>query len=414
MKKLISVLAAVVLLCGCSQDNVQVPDVSTNTAGGTYITEITEGTGVTASAYISENHENAATAESTGIIKDTEAITVTFAKREPVWTTAPVTSETEAATVLEENQLEYRDSQVAVLMEFTGAETLCHYPRAVAYPEYRETYYVLHSTFTVENLSHRSFDFIPQKMIIRGRQNETWSMMPITYTDTGLAASDKFYSIDLGENVTFDVDFVGERECIENACEIVYGYIVNCYPNNIDYEKCNNVTAAKGFDVTDRIAVKKAVRKALEITESAPLPDRLTPAQGEYLADTEKNSYCFTVEKLEDGEYIRVCLRLVSVTNDPEIFDPMCFRLEKTNGKLIHPLYYSFDLSLVENTPTLYYEKGECGFSEDIYGFPFRLYVGPDNKAEYVFYYSYDEGDEFCKFIYDGDNDSFEKDITIK
>lgn len=119
--------------------------------------------------------------------ESTESMTVTFAETEPSETSAPETSQTEATTVLKENQLEYRDKNIAVLMEFTGADSLLYYPHALALPSYSEDDYVLHSVFTVENLSKKSFDFIPQKMIIRGSNNNSpWDMLPVTENDEGL------------------------------------------------------------------------------------------------------------------------------------------------------------------------------------------------------------------------------------
>lgn len=377
MKRIIPIIALLALLCGCLQNEEQPTEAS---------------------------------AEETA----SESITVTFARTEPSETSAPAAPETEETTVLKENQLEYRDKNIAVLMEFTGVESLMYYPHALIYPEYRDTDYVLHSVFTVENLSETGFDFIAQKMIIRCGGNS--SMMPVTADDTGLVTSDKYYSIEPGENVTFNIDFVGDKESIERAEEILYAYVVNYNHNNFNYKELNNVTAAKDLDITERAAVKKAVRCALEITENAPPPFQFVPSDGDYTINTEKNSYCINVEKIRpDGyvcDYIRVDLQVRSLVG-AQVFEPNKFQLVRAGGKLIHPDDYSFDEALVSSPKpceTVIINGEEVIF----YDYPFNLYLHPDNTAEYSFYYSCNEDDEFYGFIYDGENDSFEKGIEVK
>ena len=375
MKRFFIIAAAVLLLCGCTKNEEQ--------PSGT--------TGVTA-----------------------ESVTVTFAETEPSETTAPVTEQTEAAAVLKDNQLEFKGKKINVLMEFTGAEPLHYYPNAINQQYYSSTDYILHARFTVTNTYRRSFDFIPQKILIRGsRYSSRWYMQPITESGTGLVASDKYYSLEPEESVTFDIDFIGPKDCIEYANEIVYAYELYFMYNNIKHDELNNVADANEFHMTNRTAIKKAVSSALDISNDVPLPFKLTPEEGEYLVNTDKNSYCFSVEKA--GRYIRVHLRLACLTGEPEIFQPLEFKLVQTENGVEcgrkFPKYLSFDPKLCENTPTLYYKSGENGFTEDIYDYVFDLYIRPDGTAEYSFYYSADEGEEFGKFIYEGENDSFEKEI---
>lgn len=377
MKRIFIIAAAALMLCGCTKNQEQPSE----------------------------------TAEVT-----TESVTVTFAETEPSETTAPVTEQTEVTIVLKDNQLEFKGKKINVLMEFTGAEPLHYYPNAINQQYYSSTDHILHARFTVTNTYRKSFDFIPQKILIRGsRYNSRWDMKPITESGTGLVASDKYYSLEPEESVTFDIDFIGPKDCIEYANEIVYAYEVIFTYNNVNYKELNNVDIAKEFHMTNRTAIKKAVSSALDISNDVPLPFKLTPEEGEYLVNTDKNSYCFSVEKA--GNYIKVHLRLACLTGEPEIFNPNGFKLVQMENGLEcgreHPLYFAFDLTLCESTPTLYYKSGENGFTEDIYGYPFDLYIRPDGTAEYSFYYSVEEGAEFGKFIYEGENDSFEKEIEL-
>lgn len=386
MKKRMLIIAAISILCGCS--------------------------------YKENSEQLTETVTSESITEMTESITVTFAETEPSETSSPEASQTEATTVLNENQLEYRDKKIAVLMEFTGAESLLYYPNALALQNYSENDYVLHSVFTVENLSKKSFDFIPQKMIIRGSNNNSrWYMLPVTENDTGLVASDKYYTVEPGENVSFEIDFIGERGCIEYAEEIVYGYELHFTVNNIDFTELNNVTAAEGLHLTKRSAIKKAVRNALEITESKPLPFQFVSSDGDYQLNTDKNSYCFTVEKVRpDGyvcDYIKVSLKVASLTGEPEVFEPNKFKLVRSDGKEKGVLHWSFDEALVR-TPKVHDEIKINGTSVTLYDYPFDLYIRPDGTAKYDMYFSCDDGEEYVSFIYDGENDQFEKEIEIK
>ncbi|MGN0636743.1 MAG: hypothetical protein ACI4J0_00090 [Huintestinicola sp.] len=386
MKKRLLIITALAFLCGCS--------------------------------YKENSEQLTETVTSESITEMTESMTVTFAETEPSETAAPETSQTEATTVLKENQLEYRDKNIAVLMEFTGAESLLYHPHALALPNYRDDDYVLHSVFTVENLSKKSFDFIPQKMIIRGSNNNSqWDMLPVTENDTGLTVSDKYYTVGPGESVSFEIDFVGERGCIEYAEEIVYGYIGNFSVNNIDYTELNNVTAAEGLHLTKRSAIKKAVSNALEITESKPLPFQFVPSDGDYQLNTEKNSYCFTAEKLRpDGyvcDYIKVSLKVAALTGEPEVFEPNKFMLVRSDGKTKHVLDWGFDEALV-SIPKVQKVIKVNGVPVTLYEYPFDLYLRPDGTAEYDMYFDINDGEEYVKFVYDGENDSFEKEIEVK
>lgn len=347
-----------------------------------------------------------------------ESITVTFAQTEPSETSVPETSQTEVTTVLNDNQIEYRDESIAVLIEFTGAESLIYYPHALAKQEYQENDYVLHSVFTVENLSENSFDFIPQKMIIRGRYKKSrWDMLPVTANDTGLITSDSYYSVEAGESVSFEIDFVGKEDCIKHADEIVYAPFLVHTRNNVSHNDLNNVELAEGLHLTNRTAIKKAAVNALEMTESKPLPYHFTMSDGDYQLNTEKNSYCFNVDKLRpDGfvcDYIKVSLKVASITGEPEVFEPNMFKLVTSDDKYRGVSHWNFDQALVSK-PKVYDEITINGVPVTLYEYPFDLYLRPDGTAEYDMYFFCEEGKEYVKFIYDGANDKFEKEIEIK
>lgn len=309
-----------------------------------------------------------------------ESITVTFAETEPTETEPPQTETPE----LKENQLEFRSMDLAVLMEFTGAEPLNYYPKAVKLAEYREDDYVLHAVFTVENLTYKSFDFIPQKMLLHGRDHgSSYTMLPITENDTGLIASDGYYTIEPDECVSFKIDFVGDKECVKCADRISYYPDLHFYTNNIDADGLNNVSVASPLEIEDRITVKNAVRKALEITENKPLPFRFVPSDGDHQVNTEKNSYCFTVEKV------------------------------RPNGKSYMPLCRSFDEALVQS-PKIDKEITVNGESVTLYDYPSELYLRSDGTAEYDMYFSCEQGEDYDGFIYEGENDSFDERIEIE
>lgn len=395
MKKyrFIAVIGVMAVMCSCSEqriDDLSAPETSVS---------------------ISETAAQETTAD---------IITVTFAETEADISEAAVTEaalpETELTEAeIKENQIEYRDKNVRVLMEFTGAEELNYYPKAAAMASYRDDHYVLHSYFTVENLSKKSFDFIPQKMIIYGRHDRvSWYMLPITQDNTGLEASDGYYTVESGEKVSFNVDFVGEKDCIEYANEIKYVYELKCGMQNVDHTTLNNVEAAGNIHLDNRFAVKKAVSAALAVQEenkTAPLP--LTPSDGEYSVTTPKNSYCFTAESINDGSFVKVALRLQCLTGEAEVFEPNMFRLTRKGGKDCFPNYWGFDRELVDRLPDEYEIKG---VSEKLYGNPIKLYIRPDGTAEYDMYFftGNEDAEDYYMFSYDGENDVFESLINLK
>lgn len=383
MKKIILMITAFVLLCGCAEQES---------------TEI--------------NTEEISSMELTS--ETTEEITVTFAETEQTVTetTVPETEPTEITTVLNENQIEYRGRKAAVLMEFTGAEPLQYYPKALGKHDHRDDDYVLHSVVTVENLSKKSFDFIPQKILIRGRnEKRRYDMMPVTENDTGLELSDKYYTVEPGKSVSFRVDFIGDKECVEYADEIVYGYEVNYGENNIDYRELNNV-AAGNFEMNKRLEVKKAVSKALELTESKALPFRFVMTDGDYQVSTDKNSFCFTVERVRPEEYvrdyIRVNFKVACLTGEAEVFEPNGFHLIHSDGSEEHPSYWNFDEAYARD-PKVIDEVTVEGEAVKLYEYPFDLYIGSDGTAEYNLYFSCDRDYEYIGFEYEGKNDRFIK-----
>lgn len=390
--------AALLLLCGCGDEQMQES-----------FTETAEDTSFSHTAAVSEM-----SASETESITFSFAVTETEMLSEKEETTAPSETAEAVTEKLSDNQLEYKDKNLSVLMEFTGAEELKYYPKAVKLSEYSDNEYVLHSRFTVTNLSDKSFDLIPQKMIIYGRHKDSrWDMMPITRSDTGLVAADNYYTVEPEESVEFALDFVGKRQCIEYANEIRYAYIVKRSYENIDYEALNNVTAAENFQISDRLAVQKAVSAALDVqAENSSEPRPLTPIEGEYSVTTPKNSYCFTVESINDGAYIKLSLRLQCLTGEAEVFEPNKFRLTRKGDHSIFPHWWSFDAELVEKLP----EREEIsGVSDPVYNYPFELYIRPDATAEYVMYFftSNDDIGDYYMFSYEGSNDEFECIISI-
>ncbi len=376
--------ASLVLMCGCTDKSGS--EENTETASETVIASALTETSVTS-----------------------ESTTVICAKTEPTVTeTEPPQTETPE---LKENQLEFRSINIAVLMEFTGAEPLNYYPNAVKLAKYSEDDYVLHAVFTVENLTYESFDFIPQKMILHGRDyGSSFVMQPITENDTGLVSSDGFYTIEPDESVSFKIDFVGDRKCIKYADKISYNPDMHFYTNNIDADGLNNVSVASVVEIEDRITVRNAVQKALEITENEPLPFQFVPSDGDCQINTEKNSYCFTVEKVRpEGyviDYIRIKLKIASLTGKADTFEPNGFKLVSSDGKSDVPLYWSFDESLVQ-TPKINKEITVNGENVTLYDYPFGLYLNPDGTAEYDIYFRYKEGKDYESFNYEGKNDSF-------
>lgn len=398
-KKIIILLVlTMLLLCGCEKSE---PSQEVTASG------------------ISEAHTESVPSETEESIpaETAESVSFSFAKAETEAeeSTISETEETKAERVLKDNQIAYSNRNIDLLMEFTGAENLVYYPKMINVANRREDSYVLHAYMQVTNLSKKSFNFIPQNITIYGSNKNTREfMMPVKQKDKGLIASDSYYTVEPGQTVSFSVDFVGKKFCIEHAYEIKYSSNYFRGDGNTDTVKLDN-TEAGYFDLNKRSEVKKAVKAALDIMDHVPeAPSKLTPKDGEYSVLTPKNSYCFTVEPLDNGKYIRVALRLQCLTGEPEAFDPNKFMLHAAGQKKQRVSSWSFDTSLVEYTPdTAPYTI--AGVSGPLYYYSWDLYVRPDGSAEYTMYFFADSDlGDYYMFSYDGENDVFDCIIDIE
>lgn len=386
-RKIIIPLLSALILCGCEKENAAA-DVSEKT-----------------SAAVSSAAESSERVSET--VSERASVTFASAETEPPETETTQSETEKTAVVLAENQLEYSSKNFYLLMEFTGAESLQYYPRALNLSKYRDDDFVLHSKFTITNLSDESFDFIPQKMALYGRNNyDSGFMLPISARDTGLTASDGYCTIEAGETVSFDVDFVGDEVCLDYANKIAYSVIGFREPNNVDPDELNNASAAE-FEITKRSTVKNAVRAAKDHHgENTDAPSALVPKEGEYSVLTHKNSFCFTAEPVSDGKYIKVVLRVQCLTGEPEIFNPRRFKLYRTADEYSVADRWNFDTLLAGGTiPEI---KNDLeGVSGTLYDKPWELSVRSDGSAEYTMYFhsALYEPNEYYKFCYDGDKD---------
>lgn len=387
--------------------------------------------GIIAAAVISDKKTDEAIAvlsnptENTSVTVAAETVTeqtlpddsyekITFAKNEieetEVTTSLETTVTTEAIRApLKENQVEYNDKKINVLIEFTGVESLKFYPKVADLTDYRDTDYVLHSDIQITNYTDESFDFIPQKLIIYSQRE---NLKALTHTDKGLISSDGFYTIGAGETIAFSVDFIGNEKSLDEVEKIKYLPDVHFYTNNVDPSELNNVDVADKFIIDKRTVLKNAVAAARN-PSSAAIPDKLTPTDNEYSVNTYNYSYCFSAESINDGTYIKVKMRLQSLTGKAEYFNPRKFILTGKRDIKKTASIWSFDTSLVSDLPEKEYIEGE---SEALYGCPFELALHKDGSAEYTMYFftANESVDDFYMFSYDGGNDVFECFIDVK
>lgn len=352
--------------------------------------------GITETAAVSTVHEISET------VSGRSAVTFAPADTETKKTKPTVSETTEAEEIpaeiqLAENQLDYKGKNFYLLMEFNGVESMKYYSKSST-----DKRYVLHSKFTVTNISKKSFVFFPRKMIIYGRHSENrGSMSAMDASKAGLAALDDSYTIEAGETISINVDFIGDEVCVDYANEIYY--------NSED-----------PFRLTKRSAVKSAVRAARDKqAEKTKVPEALVPRDGEYSVLTHKNSYCFTAEPVADGRYIKIALRIQCLTGKPETFNPRKFKLYSKSGDHEYAYRWSFDPFLVKMFSNKGVENDLEGISETLYDTPWELYVRPDGSAEYTMYFlhPYDtDASEYDKFCYEGENgdDVFECIINME
>lgn len=314
---------------------------------------------------------------------------------------------------LKDNQVEYRSDKLTVLFEFTGAEYLIYYPLAADMYEYDEWDSVLHATVTVTNNSNKDTDIIPQNFIIYGEG--IGYMSPVTKTDTELIASTGYYTIKPDETVSFDIDFVGDSNVIENAEKIRYADESNKSCSDVDEKQLKN--HCRQFDVTDRLAIQNAVKRAKELTEEGlGFPDILLPDENERMIVTDNFSYCYSMEPALGGKYVRLKLRVKCLTGYPGYFTPIDFRLTTADDESDTPSYWSCDRALLSDECEPYEHLSEEG---DLFSPPFEVSVGTDNTAEYIMYFPVDSNhgyvwSDYCVFSYNGENDSFKEYFTLK
>lgn len=396
MKKIIIFISALILLCSCGNENSDV-----------LLSDITQYTETDVTETLTKSTKSEAETET--------EISIVFPKKETDIYKKTIKSETEPE--IQENQVLYSDNQKEILFEFIDTEHLENYRNTMRNTVYKITDRVVHSHIVLTNKSKKDFTILPGDFGLNGRKNNERYSMTVYEDNYGETAyHERYYVVCPGETVEFDVDFIGDKECIDCAERIYYkglDYITSINGEKIELPE-DLPPFVKQFSSENRYSVRDAVKTTLdaekERTDNITVP---MPQEHEYTARTEQNYYFVSAKYSKDKNYIIMKMRVQQTTTDSQMFRTHDFFVENSEGVTERVLYWDIDGSLIYGSyEKEYFENIGLDLYESV---PFEVPVGKDgyeeymlvfsdkeneNKGRYTFIYEYDDL-EIPFFIYD-------------
>lgn len=360
------------------------------------------------------------TSEPVEIAAQTEAVTI-------ITTKAPVTEKvkTQAATeeiveeiaeetaaaikydplVASENQYYFENEKLSATLEFTDIHSVRCYFGLVRKQDIREEDYVLFAEMNVKNISDESITFAPQALELMGGSHTYRIGTPISVEGLGVPAAGEPFELAPDTAQTIQLAFVcnGREDEARTVRALEYtDFDVSCP----DMDGLCFADAAGGY------MVQESLLENLGSMEKVNAP--LTPQAGEYSVTTDVMSYCFTVKRSANPNYVIVKMRMQNLTNYARYVHPLRFSLKYINVRGEEYSRSFYDLSCDES---LLYKVEVSELSEQIipeaegaiYDKPMYLTMHPDGYAEYTFYFHVQETDgDIVALEYDAEDAVYE------
>lgn len=331
------------------------------------------------------------------IAAQTEAVTIITTKA-PVTdvvktqaVTEEIVEETAAAIkydplIAAENQYYFENEKLSATLEFTDIHSVRCYWDIVKKQDIREEDYVLFAEMCVKNISDEPITVAPQALELMGGSSTYRIDTPITEDGLGIPTAGEPFGLAPNTAQTVQLAFVcnGRQDEVRKVKALEY----------TDFDvSCPDMDGLCFGDAGGGYMVQESLLENLGSEDKVNAP--LNPQAGEYSATTDVMSYCFTVKRSANPNYVIVKMRMQNLTNSARYVHPLRFSLKYQKadgteyGRNFHDL--SCDESLLYDV-----EVSEVNIPEaedTIYDKPMYLTMQPDGYAEYTFYFFVQETD---------------------
>ena len=264
---------------------------------------------------------------------------------------------------------------------------------------------MLFAEMNVKNISDESITFAPQALELMGGSHTYRIGTPISVEGLGVPAAGEPFELAPDTAQTIQLAFVcnGREDEARTVRALEYtDFDVSCP----DMDGLCFADAAGGY------MVQESLLENLGSMEKVNAP--LTPQVGEYSVTTDVMSYCFTVKRSANPNYVIVKMRMQNLTNYARYVHPLRFSLKYINVRGEEYSRSFYDLSCDES---LLYKVEVSELSEQIipeaegtiYDKPMYLTMHPDGYAEYTFYFHVQETDgDIVALEYDAEDAVYE------
>ncbi|MGN0586229.1 MAG: hypothetical protein ACI4JF_03000 [Oscillospiraceae bacterium] len=307
--------------------------------------------------------------------------------------------------VASENQYYFENEKLSATLEFTDIHSARCYWSLVKKQDIREEDYVLFAEMNVKNVSDEPITFAPQALELMGGSSTYCIDTPISEDGLGVPTAGDPFELAPDTAQTIQLAFVcdGSEKEVYKVSSLEYA----------DFEEsCPDMSGLVFADAADGYMVQESLLKDLGSTEKLNAP--LTPQAGEYSVTTDVMSYCFTVKRSANPNYVIVKMRMQNLTNYARYVHPLRFSLKYINVRGEEYSRSFYDLSCDES---LLYKVEVSELSEQIipeaegtiYDKPMYLTMHPDGYAEYTFYFHVQETDgDIVALEYDAEDAVYE------
>lgn len=286
-----------------------------------------------------------------------------------------------------ENQYYFENEKLSATLEFTDIHSVRCYFGLVKKQDIREEDYVLFAEMCVKNISDEPITVNPQALQLMGGSSTYRIDTPITEDGLGVPTAGEPFELAPDTAQTVQLAFVcnGREDEVRKVKSLEYtDFDVSCP----DMDGLCFANAEGGYMVQESLLEN--------LGSTARVNPPLTPQAGEYSATTEVMSYCFSIKRSTNPNFVIVKMRMQNLTNYARYIHPECFSLKYINVRGEEYSRSFYDLSCDESL--LYkVEVSDVNIPEEegiIYDRPMYLTMQPDGYGDYTFYFHVQEFDD--------------------
>lgn len=204
-----------------------------------------------------------------------------------------------------ENQYYFENEKLSATLEFTDIHSVRCYFGLVKKQDIREEDYVLFAEMCVKNISEEPITVAPQALQLMGGSSTYRIDTPITEEGLGVPAAGESFELAPDTSQTVQLAFIcNGREGEERKVKSL---------EYTDFDvSCPDMDGLSFADAEGGYIVQESLLENLGSTAKVNAP--LTPQAGEYSVTTDVMSYCFTVKRSTNPDYVIVKMRMQNLT----------------------------------------------------------------------------------------------------